>query len=196
MFGFDRDMKTIRIPVVFTGGRMVLSDGRPLPPIRDGACGELRLYEYAVEDGDIKKECQGGATIPLLESGASVFFSVMSHKIPAELWKEAQQKNSFVDGPEGLCVEVQLKEPLKLRLRGSKTSTLCPCKCTIPCLENKEANSLNHAYTLLSSHFEAERISHAGNVFQLGWWYDGKQKRWVHLDELRMILQSRSQGDG
>lgn len=196
MFGFDGDMKTIRIPVRFVGSGMVLADGRPLPPISDGASGELRLYDYAVADGDIKRECQAGVAIPMLESGTSVYFRVMTHRIPAERWKEIEQKKRLAETPEGLCAEVHLKEELKLCLRGSKTPTLYGCKCTIPCLDNKEAISLNHAYTLISSHFETERASHTGNVFKHGWWYDGQQKQWVQLDELRTITQSRRQSDG
>ncbi len=191
VLGFDRDTKTIRIPVTFRGGWITLPDGRSLPKIRDGSFGELLLDDYAVEDRDLVKEFQSQATIPMLSAGESVFFTMQVHQMPSELRKEAEQEKYFVDGPEGPCVQVRLDDVLKLRLRGSKTPALCGCKCKIPCLGDKEAVSLNHAYTLISTHFETKRISHAGNVFQLGWWHDPERKQWVQLDELRTIRQSQ-----
>ncbi|MCX5643219.1 MAG: hypothetical protein NTZ17_00820 [Phycisphaerae bacterium] len=159
-----------------------------MPKIRDGCCGELLLNDYAVEDRGFVKEFQSETTIPLLNAGQSVFFTVQVHQIPSELREQAEQKECFVDGPGGPYVQVRLEEALKLRLRGSKTPALYGCKCKIPCLGDKEAVSLNHAYTLISTHFETKRISHSGNVFQLGWWFDEGQKRWVQLDDLRMTL--------
>jgi len=116
--------------------------------------------------------------------------------MPSELWRASEQRKHFKEGPEGPCVEVQLQEVLKLRLRGSKTPALCACKCKIPCLEDTEAVSLNHAYTLISSHFETKRISHSGNVFQLGWWHNEKQKKWISLDDLRTARQAEHEANG
>jgi hypothetical protein len=195
VLGFDRDTKIVRIPVTFTDAGMLMLDGRSLPKIREGSRGELLLNEYAVEDRELVKGFQFQATIPMLSAGQSVFFTVQAHQVPSELWKQAKQERHLVDGPEGPCVQVRLEDVLKLRLRGSKTPALCGCKCKIPCLGDKVAVSLNHAYTLISSHFEKDRISHSGNVFRLGWWYDEKQKRWVSLDELRTTIQGQREDE-
>lgn len=189
MRGLDRYTKTIRIPVRLSNGGIQLLDGQPLPKIRDKAFGELLLNEDAVEDEKFIKEYQTEATVHVLNAEQSVFFTVHAHQMPSESWKEAKQKGCFVEGPEGPVVEVQLQEELHLRLRGTKPPVLCGCKCKVPCLENTEAVSLNHAYTLISAYFETKRISHSGNVFQLGWWYDEQQKRWVQLDDLRTARQ-------
>ena len=57
------------------------------------------------------------------------------------------------------------------------------CKCNIPALE-KDASSLNHAYTLLSREFEPDRISHGGNVFLNCYYYD-EDNFWRNLDDKR-----------
>lgn len=190
MFEFERDVKTIRIPVTFKKGQITLLDGQPLPKICEGSVGELLLDERAVEDAKLAKKLQAPATVPMLDAGQSVFFLLMANQIPLELWSDAEQKKNFVDGPEGPCVEVRLEEPLRLCLRGTKTPSLHSCKCKIPCLEDKEAVSLNHAYTLISTYFETKRISHAGNVFRLGYWRDTKTGKWIRLDELRLVREA------
>ncbi len=184
------DLLTVRLSVMFRDGRIMLSNGQPLPKIREGSFGELLLDERAVEDAKLAKKLQAPATILMLDSEQSVFFSMMAHMVPPGLWNEVEQKKNFVNGPEGPCVEVRLKEPLRLRLRGTKTPTLHSCKCKIPCLEDKEAVSLNHAYTLISTYFETKRISHAGNVFRLGYWRDTKTNRWTRLDVLRLVREA------
>ena len=55
---------------------------------------------------------------------------------------------------------------LGIGLKGSKLGRLGPVKCIIPSLKEPRAESLNHAYRLVSEAFEPERISHAGNVFK------------------------------
>ena len=57
------------------------------------------------------------------------------------------------------------KFALRLTLRGTKKPQLLSVKCDIPAL-GKVANSLNHAYSLISEAYEIERISHIGNVFE------------------------------
>lgn len=53
----------------------------------------------------------------------------------------------------------------------------------LPCLEDAKAMSLNHAYTLISSHFKTNRISHSGNVFLRGHWHD-KSSKWKSWDSI------------
>ena len=77
---------------------------------------------------------------------------------------------------------VLLDEPLHLLMRGTKEPKLQDCKCHLPSLK-KQAESLNHAYRLASEELEPNRRSHAGNIFQLGFWKDSNRLR--SLDELR-----------
>jgi len=191
MLGFERDVKTVRIPVVFKEGRIQLWDGREFPKIRNESYGEIVLSEYAVKDPDLLQELQAEVTVEMLKEGVSVFLSVMADKVSPELWKRLEIGEGVINGPEGPCVEVRLEDPLKLRLRGSKNATLCSCRCSIPALRGLEARSLNHAYTLISRRFEKQRISHAGNVFRLGYWRDKSKETWVRLEELRVVIETK-----
>ena len=60
--------------------------------------------------------------------------------------------------------EVVLLEPLLISVDGSERAKLNDCSCGIFLLD-KEATSVNHAFTLLSEEFETDRMSHTGNVF-------------------------------
>jgi hypothetical protein len=59
----------------------------------------------------------------------------------------------------------------------------------IPALQ-KEATSLNHAFTLVSETYETLRMSHTGNVFQRGYVEVGN-KRWKSLEDLRVEAITR-----
>ena len=87
------------------------------------------------------------------------------------------------------AVELMIhKSPLRLRLRGTKPATLEDVPCWIPSLE-KEAKSLNHACRLVSEGFEPSRISHSGNVFELGYFKSGDT--WISLGDLRDTTVAR-----
>jgi hypothetical protein len=73
---------------------------------------------------------------------------------------------------------------LKLQVRGDQEARLCPCVCAIPSLD-KKAQSLNHAFTLISEAYETLRRSHSGNVFERVYAQD-KTNKWVSLDEIRI----------
>ena len=86
-------------------------------------------------------------------------------------------------------VAIELNQPLKLLLRGEKRPKLISCKCTIPVLD-LEAESLNHAFTLITDAFEPERISRGGNVFNNLAAPDG-DGHWELLDDVRKLYEDR-----
>lgn len=59
---------------------------------------------------------------------------------------------------------VELSANLKLNYSKRKHAFLENCACYIPELK-QDSKSLNHAYTIISTHFEAGRLSKGGNVF-------------------------------
>lgn len=86
-----------------------------------------------------------------------------------------------------LLVRVVLLQDLRLRYRGDQKAWLDECECTITALEKslgKPAASLNHAFTLASTHFETKRRQHNANVFIRAWTHVGGQ--WHRLDQLRI----------
>ena len=81
-----------------------------------------------------------------------------------------------------------LREDLKLRLRGAKPATLEDATCWIPS-RPEEAKSLNHAYRLVSEKFEPQRLSHSGNVFKVGYYFE-LSHTWTSLDGLRSAAEA------
>ena len=57
----------------------------------------------------------------------------------------------------------------------------------------KEARSLNHAYSLISTKHEPRRLSHTGNVFKEITYLDVKKDKWLPLENLRKENSFRSQ---
>lgn len=86
-------------------------------------------------------------------------------------------------------VEIHPKQPLRIKLRGSKKGELEPCLCEIPSLDDLEATSINHAYTLISENFEMHRRSHTANVFDKVYFSD-TNGIWKPLEVLRERIQS------
>lgn len=157
-------------------------DGGNLPKLKDGAIGDLILPAAVVEEESALQRLQQEHIVAILPINTKLMLGIRAKAVPAG-------RRSSVTYPEALSphvdygfVEVQLREPLRLKLRGSKSAILESCECYIPAL-NEGASSLNHAYTLISEVFEPDCLSHTGNIFQRGYYLDGK--RWRPLSDLR-----------
>ena len=182
--------KTIRIPVrIRNDGNIEYFYGGELPEMREGTIGDLVVPEWSVADQSEVARLQQEHVVSLPDSGSEVLFAVDGRQTPAELRQHLKKVTAW--GPkkshagEGIidAVEVILdKTPLQLRLRGTKPAKLQGVSCSIPSLDMK-ARSLNHAYRLVSEHFEPKRISHSGNVFELA--YVNSGGRWVSLGHRR-----------
>lgn len=181
MFIPDKTKKTVRLFVRIKDKNVVRFDGAPLPKIEEGALGDLILPASSLTDKAERQELERESGFELLPAGTSVFVAVspgtMKRK-PRGLLAPAELQI----GHGYFFAEVRLREPLGLRLRGAKEPCLEVCKCDIPVL-NMNARSLNHAFTLLSTKFETDRISHTGNVFARVF-FRGKV-RWHSLNEAR-----------
>lgn len=157
----DPYRKTVWIPVTVTKG-VVSEYGRgTMPPIRDGSGGQLVLSLDSVLNSEDRDRLAGEKSVPFFPPGTELWVHVSHRHIPDEL-KEHAAKRTDTAGP---LVRVVLNDPLMIRLRGIKAATLLDVACTIPAL-NTDAQSLNHAYRLVSEKFEPHRRSHTGNVFE------------------------------
>ena len=206
----DRFEKTLTIPVKVVEGGFHYFYGGELPSLTEGTICDLIVPVWAFEDKDFLAKLEARQVEELLPKGASIFTAISSAKVPGNLRdraftpkelsqnfggrhaEEVRQK-LFANNPDPLFVEVVLKEPLLLELRGAKQGRLMRVRCAIPNLQNEEAVSLNHAYRLISEKFEPNRISHAGNVFQKMVHLDS-QGICHPLDELRNKLAAIHQG--
>ena len=125
----------------------------------------------------------------MLGQGTTVLVEIQTNKgIPDRLAAGAIVRD---DGdrrlrPTTRYVKVRIEEPLRLEIIGENFGRLLDCKCKIESL-NQEADSVNHAYTLISTAFEPERKSHTGNVFSKVF-VQRHDKKWVTLDALRQTI--------
>ena len=207
----DSSEATVRIPVRIEKGRITYLYSRKRLPLRDGAVGELVLPAQAVLDRDWLSPLKAERPVEIVPAGESLLLAMRLRKIPAVYHGQLFLPNSdrlrnHFQQPEDLhttelpldhfdtgvlkpltwgddaFVEVKLVEPLSLVLRGTKSAILRGGECRIPVLD-RQATSLNHAYTVISEVFEPERRSHTGNVFDRVRYFEGTY--WRRLDDLR-----------
>ena len=98
------------------------------------------------------------------------------------------------DGPKGIdggFIEIFLRQPQGLKLRGKKKALLLPCRVEIPALPSQPAASINHSCTLISESFEPWRISHTGNVFFKVYAQESSTGEWISLDVWRKQAEAR-----
>jgi hypothetical protein len=158
--------KRLRVAVRFDGTQFALLDGSPLPAIAKDAVCELVLRPEQLRNPDDRDRFVRDEVFPILTQGSTVLLGVSPHSVgdPKALGLICNPQEIGVQ-TEYWLVEVRLKEDLKIRIRGDQEAKLGPCSCLIPSLE-RDATSVNHAFTLISETYETERLSHTGNVFE------------------------------
>lgn len=185
--------KSLRIGVQFDGSNFVLLDGSPLPKLHKGSVCELVLRPEVIQN---PKDCERfilDEVVRILESGTAVLVGVSPHLVGDP------KANGLIRDPQAVklqteywFVELLLQEDLYIRIRGDQKAKLEKCKCLIPAL-NREATSVNHAFTLVSEAYETERLSHTGNVFDRVYTCVGPGG-WRTLDDLRLKAITESRG--
>lgn len=169
--------KTTRIPFRFVRGRFVhFDDGTEITELVEGCIGDIVIENLKINDATRIKEYNAEAEVDFLPSGTRILARVNSTNVPAELRERLSEQGAMIGD---VRVEIILENDLRLQLRGTKPAKLIDCKCSIPALEglldkDKQPFSVNQAYTRISEHFEPHRLSHAGNVFNLVYFYDTK----------------------
>lgn len=181
--------KTVRIWVRVKEDGLVTFDRKPIPKIKAGTIGDLIVPAASILDAAERAALEAESVVRLLRGGTSVFVSLSPERVEVDRRCELLKPSDLGISPgmagTGYCfAEVTLREELKLRVRGNKEPCLEPCKCFIRVL-GKEAVSLNHAFTLLSTGFETKRLSHSGNAFSRVYCFSEDHKSWYPLNELR-----------
>jgi hypothetical protein len=183
--------KRLRVAVRFDGTKFALLDGSPLPAIAKDAVCELVLRPEQLQNPDDRDRFVRDEVFTILTQGSTVLLGVSPHSVgdPKALGLICNSQEIGVQ-TEYWLVEVRLKQDLKIRIRGDQEAKLEPCSCLIPSLE-REATSVNHAFTMISETYETERLSHTGNVFERAYTPVGP-KRWQTLDDLRIKAIAQS----
>lgn len=178
--------RLVRIPVRVHGNLLEYFYGGAFPEVLDGAIGDLVLDKESLKNPKDLKRLNEKRQVPLLTIGTTLRVLLKPSPFSKERVKKLieRSKDMPLSGGWTHCAEVILNEVLFLEFRGSKQARLTDVKCHVVAL-NREAKSLNHAYTMLSAFFEKERRSHTGSVFQLVTFYDQGRKLWRPLSDLR-----------
>ena len=162
-----------------------------MPELEKGAVAEVVLAPECIQDANVRARLTGEVSIRILAKGSFVLFGVSPSMI-------GNLKAAGLIGPNQVpilsdyaYVEGKLDDNLFLQVRGDQEARLSPCACTIPVLE-RQAQSLNHAFTVISEAFETRRRSHSGNVFERVY-AEVDSGKWQSLYELRLSAISKIQ---
>lgn len=161
--------KRVLIPVEWKSGKWQPLDGSEMPVLAEGTLADLTVPHHAfIQPRDISR-FSTETVVEILPAGSYLWALISTNHgvsglgdpllkgLPA---RHAAENSSFL-------VRFSIKEPLNLRLRGTKPAQLEPCPCQLPGFpEDLDVGSINQAYTRLSERYEPRRKSHAGNVFQ------------------------------
>jgi hypothetical protein len=186
----DASAKTARIPVRFVNGKFINEiTQEEISEIINGSSCELIVKTRHVADQDLLELLTRETRIEFFPAQTLLLANISDEHIPAELKEFAQKPEKKFFGVQGKFVEIRLDKALMLKFRGTKPPVLLDCACHIPSLK-QDAQSLNHAYTLISTAFEPHRRSHAGNVFLKVFCLDAKSmlfENWVELETMRLL---------
>jgi len=177
---FDSLEKTVMIPLYIEDAKVICAHSKqPLHTIlKEGAFGEITIHERSVIKQEIIDILNEEKTILFLKSESILYVQIRRDDLE-KLDKKIYLHVKDIPSKYNAYVEVILQEDLILNIKGYKKATLKSCKCTIPALGDKEVNSLNHAYTLISEKFEPSRLSRGGNVFKKLFYKDTKKASYL-----------------
>jgi hypothetical protein len=181
----ERFEKRLRIAVRSDGKSFVLLDGQPLPELAKNSVAELVLAPECIKDETIRANFSRQKSTQFLKAGTFVLVGVSPTMIENLSAKGLIPAHDLPIMSAYLFVEVKLEADLWLLVRGDQEARLSTSPCAIPSL-NKEAKSLNHAFTLISEAYEIKRRSHSGNVFERAYAQD-ESGNWKSLDEFRVL---------
>lgn len=202
----------IRISVRLVDGKWEYFYGGELP-IKDGTIGELILDKYSIEDKTFLDLLNRKSTHKIFEVGAQLLVALTikpKYELDKSLTRHLKRAIDYnitfgaqyfdtqrstdthfvsiwIDGPTERQRKLDPNEKggVWLHLEGLEPKGLTTSTVKLPSeLFSEPADSLNHAFTLLSELYEPWRKSHTGNIYQRIL-YQEKNGKWYPLDVLR-----------
>lgn len=179
----ERYDRTIIIPIKLEDDKILCLDGQPLPKLSKRTVGNLVIPSVFLKDIEDQQKFSQEEKKLAFKKGEELYFEIN----PKLNSNSSDLGNDFfqMKNPSKCFVKILLMGDLYLKSRFQKKAKFESCKCYIPCLD-KTAESLNHAYTLISQKYESTRRSHTGNVFNICYFIDKDNLR--ILDIKREIL--------
>lgn len=206
---YDRD--PIRIPVKLVDGEWEYFYGGNLP-VNDGAVGDLVVDRSAIKDKKFLAKLRRGGKYKILDAGTPLMVALTvrsnpdigdklrEHLIPNERLEldmityhriprsaDTRFVQITVAGPTDFQRRLDPKETggVWLHVEGLIPKGVISSTIDLPSgVSDKPADSLNHAFTLLSERYEPWRKSHTGNIYDR-MFYQEKNGRWYPLRVLR-----------
>lgn len=185
--------KTIKIPVTVKNGAVIFPDDFNLAALCKEFQTEIILSEADFADKTLFHLLAKETEIEFLPQKTALLVNVSTkEKIGNELaGKIIGTGENTPQGKYGGFIEIVLKEPQRMKLRGTKQGQLLDCPIFIPALPDDSAKSINHAYKIISQKFEPWRRSNTANVFHKVF-YLNTNNRWQMLDERRRQVEAAS----
>lgn len=189
--------RTVVIPVRMNNGTLTCLYDVALPALEDGAVGDLVVPEILLESQSVAAWLQREYTVTILPKRQQVWLGVSMKQVDGNSWRFLTERpwgeqnfegHQYLD-PELTFIAVDILEPLRLFLRGTKSAQLRSCKCQVPAL-GIEAGSLNMAYSAISRRVEVGRRSHTANVFQRAC-FENESGKWETLEDSRQMFKAR-----
>lgn len=170
--------KTVRVPVIFRGGRAEFFYGGPLPSLADGTIGDLVVPVFALVNPSDQDRLNHLGHQVLFPPGTSLYVMI---KPDVQTPKSDVFEDRNIHGTHGWFARITVQgkprgnqyalfeepnEGLVMEMRGTKEPRLLDCCFEVPG-RSEVARSLNHACTLVSEMYETSRRSHTQNAFKV-----------------------------
>lgn len=210
----------LRIPVRLVDGQWEFLYGGGLP-IRNGAVGDLVVDSGAVQDKTFLAQLQRASKHKVLEPFTDLLVALtvrpepvlapqllnclLPIKSPELQFGEAYFHTRRPDGTR--FIRIWVVEPsdrqrhlnpdetggVWLHLKGLEATGVSTSTIRLPePVSTKPAESLNHAFTLLSEKFEPWRLSHTGNIYDRVLYREANGK-WYPLNVLRNAREAQEE---
>lgn len=195
--------KTVRVPVRWVNGHWELLYGGGVPA-KEGALAELRLDPAQIEDKQFLKAVSKKTKVKILDEGNELRVALtirgplddehLKHLLPredtrhdytAKISPDSRFVSIWLGGPgRAQKARKEIRGGLWLSLEGMEPRDLEAGVIQLPKISTLDrADSLNHAFTLLSEQFEPWRQAHTGSIYERVFYREGQ--KWYPLDDLR-----------
>jgi len=207
----------IRIPVKLVDGQWEFFYGGEVP-VRDGTIGDLVVDKNQIEDKKFLKSLTRPTDHKIFDIGTKLLVALtvkpdvpLDDELRKQLIPRDDSNLKIESGSVGIALspdtrflpvyvdafsEFQYRPApneeggVWLRVEGLEPKNVISSSIELPeAIEANAADSLNHAFTILSEIYEPWRKSHTGNIYQRVF-YQERNNKWYPIDVLRKAKEA------
>ncbi len=204
MYDLDWTRK-LTLPVKMVNGQWEFLLGGAVP-VKDGTLAELTVALDRITDAEFAKRVTAESTVKVLPAGTKLYVALSDRASalqPADMFERIDIDYQYLPRGYARFLAITIGPPtdqqakqrglfeeekeggLFLRQIGLDRTEILSSSIKLPeGFHPPFAQSLNHAFTLLSERYETHRLSHTGNVYT-SMFYQESNGRWYPLDLLR-----------